>query len=294
MASTLTEQPRDLYSSSYLVDYYDLVAPNSRSVDDASFYWGVYQKLLSIRPPSPDDPFVVMDVGTGTGRVIHDLESNAIISGTEVDNVEIIGVDNAQHMLDKAHAITTGILKDCVSWVHGSALNLRNVMESRQHQKVDLLIFSIGSISHLSEPGQPEGFLEEVSKVLRPGTGRAYVSIYDGSLLNPEEKISFHQPPGVSEIHSNTYPSIVYRESNHRGDLNGNVKYVKFGLEVVNVENQSVLERNEISMKMRQWRKDELVDLASKTDLVFVENFKGTHETFYVFKIAVEAGSRHL
>ncbi|OQE23564.1 hypothetical protein PENSTE_c008G00999 [Penicillium steckii] len=292
MSTTLIEQPRDLYSSPYLVDYYDLVAPNSRSVNDASFYWGVYQKLLSIRPPSSDDPFVVMDVGTGTGRVIHDLASNAISSGADFHNVEIIGVDNAQHMLDKAQEITTGIFKDCGSWVHGSALSLSDVMEPRQHQKVDLLIFSIGSISHLSEAGQPECFLEEVSKVLRPRTGRAYVSIYDGSLLNPDEKIAFHQPPGVTEIQSTTYPSVVYRESNHRGDLDGNVKFVKFELEVVNIENQSVLEKNEISMKMRQWMKDEIVDLASKTELDFVDSIKGAHETFYVFSITADAESR--
>ncbi|KAJ5980895.1 hypothetical protein N7481_008193 [Penicillium waksmanii] len=288
MTLTFDEQPSDLYSSPYLVDYYDLVAPNSRSVDDSSFYWDVYQKLFALRSPTPEDPFVVMDVGTGTGRVLHGLESNAIKSECEFINTELIGVDNAQHMLDKAEIITTGILKGVVSWVHGSALNLTEVMDPRKHQKVDLLIFSIGSISHLSEPGQPETFLNQAFKVLRPGTGRAYVSIYDGSLLNPNEKIAFHQPQGVSEIQSVVFPSIVYRESDHRGELKGNVKFVKFELEVVNSDNQSVLETNHISMKMRQWMEDELVLLSSKTDAFFVESIRGAHETFYVFKLATE------
>ena len=74
------------------------------------------------------------------------------------------------------------------------------------------------------------------------------MSIYDGSLLNPDEKIAFHQLPGVNEIQSTTYPLVVYRESNHEGNLDGNIKFIKFGLEVVNIENRSVL-KNEIFMK---------------------------------------------
>jgi SAM-dependent methyltransferase len=290
MTLTFEEQSSDLYSSPYLVDYYDLVAPNSRSVDDASFYWEVYQKLFALRSPTPEDPFVILDVGTGTGRVLHGLESNAINSECEFVNTEIVGVDNAQHMLDKAEMITTGILKNCVSWVHGSALNLREVMDARKHQKVDLLIFSIGSISHLYESGQPEEFLNQASKVLRPRTGRAYVSIYDGSLLNPNKKIAFHQPQGVSELKSAVFASIVYRESDHRGELEGNVKFLKFELEVVDSDNQSVVETNHISMKMRQWLDDELILLSSETDACFVESVRGAHETFYVFK-AIETGS---
>lgn len=291
MTLTFKEQPSDLYSSLYLVDYYDLVAPSSRSVDDASFYWNVYQKLCALRSPTPEDPFVVLDVGTGTGRVLHGLESNAIKSGCEFVNTDLIGVDNAQHMLDKAECTTTGILKNCVSWVHGSALNLTEVMDTRKYQKVDLLIFSIGSISHLSEPNQPETFLDQASKVLRPETGRAYVSIYDGSLLNPHKKIAFHQPQGVSEIKSVIFPSISYRESNHRGELKGNVKFVMFELEVVNSDSQSVVETNHISMKMRQWMDDELVVLSSNTNAYFIESIRGAHEMFYVFKLATEADS---
>lgn len=274
----------DVYSSPYLVDYYDLVTPKSRSIDDASFYWGVYQKLVSLRSPTPNDPFVVMDMGTGTGRVLHNLESSAVESGTSFANTEFLGVDNAQKMLDKAEAITTGPLKEHVSWVNGSALDLEEVMRSRQHQRVDLLIFSIGSISHLSEPDQPKTFLDQVAKVLRPGTGRAYVSIYDGSLLDSNKKITFHQPKGTTEMQSSKYPSVFYRESNHRGELAGDVKHVKFDLEIVNKENQAVLETKHISMKMRQWAEDELVTLASDSASRFVESIRGTHETFYVFK----------
>ncbi|KAJ6109659.1 hypothetical protein N7486_001894 [Penicillium sp. IBT 16267x] len=284
MAVSTQDRSNDLYSSSYLVDYYDLVATTSQSVDDASFYWKVYQDLKTLRPVTPDDPFALMDVGTGTGRVLHGLGRSAAEANTDFLNTEVLGVDNAAHMLEKAEKITTVPLKEHVTWINGSALDLEAVMRDRAHLKIDLLIFSIGSISHLSESGQPEIFLNQLSKVLRPGTGRAYVSIYDGSLLHKKKDIAFHQPQGVTEIQSKIFPHVVYRESNHRGDLEGNIKYVKFSLEAVNNQDQSILEKNDISMKMRQWEEDELVPLSSKTGVAFVESIRGAHETFYVFK----------
>lgn len=283
MTVSTQEQPNDLYSSSYLVDYYDLVATTSQSVDDASFYWKIYQDLKALRLYTPNDPFVLMDVGTGTGRVLHGLARSAAEANTDFLNTEVLGVDNAARMLEKAEKITTAPLKEHVAWIDGSALDLEAVMRDRAHPKIDLLIFSIGSISHLSESGQPEIFLNQVSKVLRPGTGRAYVSIYDGSLLHKRKDISFHQPKGVTEIQSKIFPHVLYRESNHRGDLEGNIKFVKFDLEAVNNEDQRILEKNDISMKMRQWEEDELVLLSSKTGVTFVESIRGAHETFYVF-----------
>ncbi|CAG8282780.1 unnamed protein product [Penicillium olsonii] len=279
------EKFNDLYSSPYLVDYYDLVAPNSDSIDDASFYWRVYQELRSPLLKPPREPFIIMDVGTGTGRVIQGLSNSAAVIGDDFFNTKVLGVDNAQHMLDKAAQNLDSLFKEHVSWILGSALDLESVMAQSGYDKVDLLIFSIGSISHLSEKGQPEKFLEQVSRVLRPGTGRAYVSIYDGSLLRKSEEIAFHQPEGITEIKSQTFPNIMYREFNHRGDIQDKVKDVKFELQVVEQTElgDQVLETNNISMRMRQWEEDELVSMSSHAGLNFVEKARGKHETFYVF-----------
>ncbi|CAG8932136.1 unnamed protein product [Penicillium salamii] len=275
----------DLYSSPYLVDYYDLVAPNSDSIDDASFYWRVYQELRSPLLKPPREPFIIMDLGTGTGRVIQGLSNSAAMVGDNFFNTKVLGVDNAQHMLDKAAQNIDSLFKEHVSWMLGSALDLESVMAQSGYDKVDLLIFSIGSISHLSEKGQPEKFLEQVSKVLALGTGRAYISIYDGSLLQKSEQIAFHQPKGVTEIKSHMFPNIMYREFNHRGDIQDKVKDVKFELQVVEQTElgDQVLETNNISMKMRQWEEDELVPMSSGAGLNFVEKARGKHETFYVF-----------
>ncbi|KAJ5806255.1 uncharacterized protein N7503_003857 [Penicillium pulvis] len=283
MTVSTQPQPKDLYSSSYLADYYDLVS-TSQSVDDASFYWKVYQDLKPLRSCTPDDPFVLMDLGTGTGRVLHDLGRSATEKNVEIFNTEVLGVDNAAHMLEKARKITTAPLKEYVNWINGSALDLEAVVRDRAHPHIDLLIFSFGSISHLSESGQVETFLKQVSRVLRPGTGRAYVSIFDGSLLHKRKHIALHHSKEINEIQSEIFPHVLYRGSNHRVDLEGNIKYVKFDLEAVNIEDQSILEKNDISMKMRQWEEDELVSLSSKTGVNFVESIRGAHETFYVFK----------
>lgn len=285
--ATTPDKTNDLYSSPYLVDYYDLVAPKSESVDDSSFYWKVYQELRSSLLKNPTEPFVIMDVGTGTGRVIKGLSSNATSAGDDFFNTKILGVDNAQEMLNKADLNSDYLSQEHVSWILGSALALETVMAQSGYEKVDLLIFSIGSISHLWEEGQPEKFLEQVSKVLRPGTGRAYVSIYDGSLVQKKDEISFHQPKGVTEVRSSIFPNTMYRESNHRGEVQNKIKNVKFELEVVEEteHGEEVLETNNISMKMRQWDEDELVSMVPGTGVSFVEKARGKHETFYVFEV---------
>jgi ubiquinone/menaquinone biosynthesis C-methylase UbiE len=284
--ATKSEKINDLYSSPYLVDYYDLVAPNSDSIDDASFYWRVYQELCSPLVKAPREPFVIMDVGTGTGRVVQGLSNSAATVGDDFLNTHILGVDNAQHMLEKAAQNLDPLFKDHVSWILGSALDLESVMAKSGYSKVDLLIFSIGSISHLSQEGEPTKFLAQVSKILRPETGRAYVSIYDGSLLRKAGEIAFHQSNGVTETKSTAFPNITYRESNHRGEVQNKIKDVRFELEVVeNTElGDQILETNHISMRMRQWEVDELVSLALGTGVSFVEKARGKHETFYVFQ----------
>jgi SAM-dependent methyltransferase len=160
-------------------------------------------------------------------------------------------------------------------------------MEGKRNQKVDLLIFSFGSISHLSDDGQPETFLKEVAKILRPGSGRAYISIFDQSLLKKKDEKAFHQPGGVSELPSPTYPGVFYREANHRGELKGNVKYVKFDMQAIHHKDgkEEIIESNTVSMKMRQWEADELATMSDGTGLTLVEKVRGNNETFYVFKV---------
>ncbi|KAJ5664869.1 uncharacterized protein N7477_007317 [Penicillium maclennaniae] len=278
----------DIYSSQYLVDYYDIVAPSSNSVDDASFYWKFYQELRKLRPPTPEDPFIIWDLGTGTGRVLHGLATSAKTAGVDFTDTMLMGIDTARDMLRKAEDVTKDPLKEHVTWIHGSALELQSIMREQEYHKVDLLIFSIGSISHLSEDSQPQVFLNQISKILRRDTGRAYISIYDGSVIQKRESITFHQPEGITEVPSMVYPGKVYREYNHRGELKGKIKYIKFDLDVLertDGEDQEI-EKYQISMKMRQWDEDEIVSISNGTGVKFLGSSRGKHETFYVFQVA--------
>ncbi|KAJ6107168.1 hypothetical protein N7523_008491 [Penicillium sp. IBT 18751x] len=287
MIESLSEEC-DIYSSQYLVDYYDIVAPSSKSVDDASFYWKCYQELRELRPPTPKDPFIIWDLGTGTGRVLHGLATSAKTAGVDFTDTVLMGIDTARDMLRKAGEVTKDPLKDHVTWIHGSALDLQSIIRQQEYHKVDLLIFSIGSISHLSEDGQPQVFLNQISKILRRDTGRAYISIYDGSVIQKRESITFHQPEGVTEVPSMVYPGKIYREYNHRGELKGKIKYVKFDLDVLertNDEDQEI-DKYQISMKMRQWDEDEIVSISSGTGVKFLGSSRGKHETFYIFQVA--------
>ncbi|KAJ5575867.1 hypothetical protein N7535_002793 [Penicillium sp. DV-2018c] len=279
-----TENTKGLFGSPYLVDYYDLLHPNSDSVDDTPFYWRVYQELRSPLVSAPRDPFIIMDLGTGTGRVIRAIASYAALSGDEMHNCRILGVDDSPHMLEKARQNDDPFFKEHVFWYLGSALDLEKVVSQSGFGKVDLLIFSLGSISYLTESDQLQMFMGQLSKVLRPNTGRAYLSIYDGFILQDKED-ALHQPEGVTETKTPTFPNIIYRRSNFRSELMDKVRDVKFDLAVVEVTDQGekLLEINNIVMKLRQWDHDELVSIAAGTGARLVESVRRKNETFYVF-----------
>ncbi|KAJ5146217.1 uncharacterized protein N7515_000781 [Penicillium bovifimosum] len=279
-----TENTKTLFSSPYLVDYYDLLHPISDS-DDATFYWRVYQELRSPLVSAPRDPFIIMDLGTGNGRVIRAIASYATLTGDDMYNCRILGVDNAPHMLERARQNDNPFFKEHVFWYLGSALNLEKVMSQSGFGKVDLLIFSLGSIGYLTQEGQLRMFLRQLSRVLRPNTGRAFVSIYDCFALQKMEA-ALLQPEDVTKTKSTAFANIVYRGSNLRSEVTDKVREAKFDLQVLEVteKGEKLLETNKVSMKLRQWDKDELVCMATGTGVRFVESFTGKQETICVFQ----------
>lgn len=64
-----------------------------------------------------------------------------------------------------------------VQWKAASATNFSDVLEEGDKGLVDLLVFSAGSIAHLTEREEVQLFLREVKGVLRPGEGVAVVSV---------------------------------------------------------------------------------------------------------------------
>jgi SAM-dependent methyltransferase len=100
-----TERPSNFYDSPYLAEYYDLrVKANKKplKVEDAFIFLSLFERDLRrgrTRRLSQDNPFTVLDVGTGTGRV---LVNHAVHAGVDLSNVELIGVDIEPAMVQRS------------------------------------------------------------------------------------------------------------------------------------------------------------------------------------------------
>ncbi|PWY77883.1 acetyl-CoA synthetase-like protein [Aspergillus eucalypticola CBS 122712] len=200
-------------------------------------------------------PLLVLDVGTGTGRLIQAMTRHAAATpGVSLANVEFIGLDIEPHMLARADAInaTLAVETGCarITWLLGSALEMSALpifhqQHSMQKRTVDLLTIGFGSISHFYLPGQPERFLAEVARVLTPGTGQAQISVVNKLLVDPERGLDkdITDPLPPSEHSSVEFPGVVYRETVTENGVQGNVWRVVRHIEVWK-GHDTLLERN--------------------------------------------------
>lgn len=271
------------YQTNYLAEYYDLVMV-PKLTGDGPIYWDALQSMKDKRDGSVCR---VLDVATGTGRVIRHLASR-LEQSEDNSNIKFIGLDLEQSMVDRAAAMPIDSLpKEQVSWIQGSAVDLDAVLPASE-RPIDLLIFSFSSISHLYKPGQVERFFCEASKVLRPGTGRAMVSIHDDTLLNnPNPQVVLIQTHEPTETPSKEFPNIVYRNADTGYEVNGNVYTYKWTVTVLDRSDgqERVLETSDPAMQVRKWEADELPGIAVGQGLKNVDRIRGEHETVYVFAV---------
>lgn len=201
------------YNSKYLAEYYDLWIG---TWDDIQ----LYSRLLSemVARSSSNNPVRVLDVGTGSGRVIHGLASAQQQQGTKSrPEVHFLGLDNEQHMLDRARLLTNPAHVDQMTWVLGSAEELGS-LPALQHSDgsgglIDMIVFACGSICHLYEADQGTRFFEQIAKVLKPTTGRAYISVLKALTDGGEPLARAMEPSEPIVTSSKEFPGIVYRET---------------------------------------------------------------------------------
>src|SRR6266536_3889368 len=89
------------YADPHWAEFYDLwiatlFDTENKPHEDVAFIWAAVETLLQHRPSSGDgDKKVkIIDVGTGTGRVVKSLVKCMIDEGVRLDEVEILGVDH--------------------------------------------------------------------------------------------------------------------------------------------------------------------------------------------------------
>jgi SAM-dependent methyltransferase len=275
------------YDTVYAVDFYHSITQIPGLLQDAFIYLGAYQQALQLRlgQPTQESPFVILDVCTGTGRVIRDLVAHLSQRGDALDATKFLGLDISQLMLDQAARLPLASPTADVAWIQGSALDLSGVPALCDGSlKVDLLIVAFSSISHFIEPGQGAQFLKEVARVLKPRTGRAYVSMRDITSTVQSDPATSGGEVQRQELPSSVLPGISYRQIRNQVQVSDNVVYVTSDVEVLNGDG-NIVGTELATTAFRIWKENELQSVASNVGLNLLEIVEEGGESFYVFQL---------
>jgi SAM-dependent methyltransferase len=304
-----TERPSNFYDSPYLVEYYDLWADANKKTlktqEDAFVYLSALERDLvrgCTRQLSQDNPFTVLDVGTGTGRVLVNLANDAVNAGIDLSNVELIGVDIEPAMVQRSKDIekeTESMARvGKVTWALGEAVSLTSVPALQDRLgRVDALIFAVGSISHLISPGEPQLFSSQVATLLTPKSGRAYLPIQNDlissrsiSLPPLNTDITWAELNVAQDFPSKLHPGIIYKQYPlEKSEIKGQIKTDNYRFHVVQKADsgdQEVIENNKITVSLRVWDEAEFVQWAKNAGLHCSEIITCDIETYYIFKLS--------
>ncbi|GES60588.1 S-adenosyl-L-methionine-dependent methyltransferase [Aspergillus terreus] len=283
--SGVAEKHTDLFDSPYLSEHYDLLLDNyfKTKVRDVPVYWDLFKQIES---PNP----VLLDIGTGTGRILTGLMSEAASEKVDVSDWTFIGLDISQHMLDRAKKVTSippGGPQ--VHWTRGSALELDRVpLLDGGKTKAALILFSAGAFSHLYEADQPEQFLTQIAKVIEPNRGRACVSIGNSFMPDKSGKdAALPQIDGPTQIVSKEFPDIIYENRILSNETQGSTLTENRVILVMKKAGGqvNVIERNHISTVLRLWTKVEFTQLASRLGFQVLSCLEGSEETYFTLRL---------
>ncbi|EFR04099.1 hypothetical protein MGYG_07106 [Nannizzia gypsea CBS 118893] len=229
----MTIETTSFYSSPYLAELYELqwAGPNMTDVD---FYARAFiDAVTKNRTAGVTHPITFLELGTGSGRVTLGVMKRMAKVSFDTSNIKMIGLDNSKNMLDlaaKLESKTKGLSLP-VTWVLGDMLALDQLPifspQENKHATVDFLTFPLSSIVHMVEDGQLEKLLQQISNVLTPETGRAYISLFNWFLIRPDDDLQARKDdetmPPPTDLQSAEFPRIRYcsemKKSEYKGDL---------------------------------------------------------------------------
>ncbi|KAJ5974904.1 hypothetical protein N7481_008611 [Penicillium waksmanii] len=264
---------KDGYHSAYWAELYDFTHDSFDCLnEDANIYLDAYKEMRAGRPLSgPEDEFVFVDIACGTGRVFRQLANSL----------------RAVEQMPKS-------LSHSIKYVQGSATELSAMKDFQGPPTVDLMTFAAGSITVLMESGQAEKFLAQAAGVLRPETGRAFISVnymFDDSRKAKVAKMveRMTENPYSQDTKSVLFPGILYRHGQESCRREGNLLFWDIPVEVIKKDEkgvESVIKKDVASVGGRVWQDGELLLLAAAAGLELVETRSTSNETMYVLKKA--------
>ncbi|KAK2802470.1 hypothetical protein FQN51_004533 [Onygenales sp. PD_10] len=284
MAATENTEVRksSLYDSKYLAEYYDLWAEKNSSIldmkDGSRIYTSILKQALPARSPepSPEDPFVILDIGTGTGRVLVNISNDAERDGISLSNTELIGVDNAPAMLERAKRAQSQTPSMAsvgnIVWALGEAATVASLPALKNYAgRVDLVIFAAGSISHLTGPDEPLHFFQQLALLLRPGSGRAYTPIVNTGITKrsiteePKGEKRLVDLAAVQILPSKMFPNVIYKKGGvDESKEEGAIKTRYHNFHVLRQEGseaeENVIAEYRVEFVVRLWQEPELLE----------------------------------
>ncbi|KAF3893527.1 hypothetical protein GTR04_4719 [Trichophyton interdigitale] len=291
------EQNTTLYSSPYMAEFYELHYAHGLGLEDVELvYWPAFVELFS-KHPRDGRQFTFVDIGTGGGRAILGLLDKAVAESFEIPpgSAQFIGMDIEQHMLDCAARGASkhpGIAP--VTWSLGSALALDELPAlADQKTTADMLIFTYGSIVHLTGDGDLEKFFGQVSRVLTPGSGRAYVDFADQFFVPHGQEMPASQDDMLSEmpvefrtaeLKSIQWPGITYRMETLGLAMVGNACVMDTRVRAVKDADEAVVESSTVKHRMRLHEEDQVQAASRAAGLLLLEKKRCNQNSVFVFQ----------
>ncbi|KAJ5882935.1 uncharacterized protein N7473_009821 [Penicillium subrubescens] len=279
------EKNTDLFDTPFLSEHYDLLLADyfKTKLLDVPVYWQLLKKCTQ---PNP----ILLDIGTGTGRIISGLIAEAKREKLDISNWTFLGVDISQHMLERAKTVTSIPPKSpTVQWIKGSAQELEKLPPlCNGAQKVGFILFSAGAFSHLYEKGQPEQFFSQVAKVIEPRTGMACISIAKSFMVTETGKeFALPQIDGPKQIESKIFPGVIYENRILSNETDGNILTEKRIIDVMRKDDgqEKVIERNHVSSMFRLWSREGFTKMATHFGFEITDLMEGTEETYFTLQL---------
>jgi SAM-dependent methyltransferase len=283
------------YSKAEWPEFYDLWVEQlfgTGPSEDSPVFWEALQMLLDSRPEGP--PITVLDLGTGTGRVLKALVQNANDHQQLAGRVDLWGIDHSAAMIERAAKTFTPSSPFTPHFAVAAASDFLSKPDTNGLTgTVDLLIFAAGGVGHLVAEGEVEQFLGNVAGALRlGGSAMAIISVLNE--VNEEERQtsgSENLEYGVPvTIPSRDSPSKIFRKTPTIVTWNKDktVKTDTFTVIVLRKDEEGVGERvikeEEMCWSLRVFDESKWRDDVERSGLEIAHKTSGKVQNWYFLK----------
>jgi SAM-dependent methyltransferase len=273
--------------------------------EDAAVFQNALEQVTATTPST--ESIIVLDLGTGTGRVLQDLVDTIDVR-TDAPRFKLIGIDHSKPMLDRANAKfaeqrrTHGIRVMEPQWLLGSAADFfRGALQSAQ--QIDMLIFAAGGISHLTADGETKSFLQQVKIALRENdTSIAIISVLHEFIEHGQLTQEMQRPVETSDepeevrIPSRDHHGLIYIKSPTAVARSGSSRIDRFSVKAIKGQTNcemghpttvpTVIWETEMAWSLKNFNEDFWKEEVSSVGLQIVSVKEGSIQRWYFIKHA--------